>query len=87
MKKDVYIELSQEYFDNLEIVAKDNDVSSYSVFLTCLCIFLFKYTAKSELNIDVFTNDTPLNIIVEKNEYFEAFLKSVHKASTKLTRE
>lgn len=87
MKKDVYIELSQEHFDNLEIVAKDNDVSSYSVFLTCLCIFLFKYTAKSELNIDVFTNDIPLNIIVDKNEYFEAFLKSVYKVCSKFTRK
>ena len=54
MKKDVYnfsksqetvsLAVSKNFFENVENIAKENNVSNYSVFLSAIYILLYKYT-------------------------------------------
>lgn len=82
MKKDVYnlgkpqetvsLAISKNFFENVENIAKENDVSVYSVFLSAIYILLYKYAYQGTLNI-ILKRDINLD------ESFSDFVKGIHK--------
>lgn len=48
----VNIELSKDKFENIENIAKTNNISSSSIFLACLYILLYKFSYNSNIIID-----------------------------------
>ena len=91
----VFIELDENRFKNLEILASKNNVSSYSIFLATLYILLYKYTSKSNLIIGTpfsekiseefqniartFSSDIILSQKINPNLNFIDFVRSVNK--------
>lgn len=80
-KEKVSIELSKEYFDNVENIAKENNVSSYAIFLACFYVLLNKYTLKEDIAIE--RSYLKKNIVLRKqinqDEEFIEFVKQIHK--------
>ncbi len=82
MKKDVYnfsksqetvsLAVSKNFFENVENIAKENNVSNYSVFLSAIYILLYKYTYQDTLNII-------LKKHINLDESFSDFVKAIHK--------
>lgn len=52
-REETSIELSKDYFENIENIAKENNISSYSVFLACVYVLLYRYTFKSDIIVGV----------------------------------
>lgn len=93
IKDKVSLDLSEEYFNSVENISRENNVSNYSVFLACLYILLYKYTSLPNIVIanpfsgryarelqniiGSFSCVTPLGININKNESFDSFIKTV----------
>lgn len=91
----INLDLSKEYFNNIEKVANENNVSTYSVFLACLYVLLYKYTYKSDIIVsspfdgrcfkgsnDIignFSNNIFLNEHINPNLSFNSFVKSLNR--------
>ena len=82
MKKDVYnlskpqeavsLTVSKKFFENVENIAKENNVSSYSIFLSAIYILLYKYSYQDTLNII-------LKKHINLDGSFSDFVKNIHK--------
>lgn len=86
--------LSKEMFSKIEEIAKENNVSSYSVFLASLYILLNKYTMQEDIIIGspfagrsykevqnlvgMFVNNIVLNKHIDTSLDFTEFVKSIH---------
>lgn len=51
VKEEINLELSKEYLNNVQTISKENNISIYSVLLSCLYILLYKYSTKSDITI------------------------------------
>ncbi len=90
----ISISLDKNEFESLESIAKNNAVSSYSVFLSALFILLYKYTAQNDIVIGspfagrsfkevqnlvgMFVNNIVFNKHIDSDLSFAEFLKSIH---------
>lgn len=89
------IELSKDYFESIENIAKENNISSYSIFLACVYVLLYKYTFKSDIIVatpysgrdisniqDIvgpFVSNIALNEYIDSNINFIDFAKSINQ--------
>ena len=92
-KETVSLDLSEEYFNSVDAISRENNVSNYSVFLACLYILFYKYTSTSNIVIaapfsgryakeleniiGAFSCITPLGVHINKEEGFAYFIKAV----------
>lgn len=72
--KKISLDVSKEFFKDVETISKINDVSSYSVFLACLYVLLYKYTYQNNLKIN-------LKKSIDLDKHFSDFVKSVHETT------
>lgn len=84
MKKDVFgfsskiekvnIDLSKSYFENIEKIARANQLSAYSIFLSCLYILLYNYTSQNVIDI-------ALKKQINLEQSFSTLVKKVHEST------
>ena len=90
----ISISLDQNEFQALENIAKANNISSYSVFLSALYILLYKYTGQNDIVIGspfagrsfkevqnlvgMFVNNMVFNKHINPDLSFAEFLKNIH---------
>lgn len=89
MKKDVEnlnIELSKDKFKSIDNIARDTNVQSFSVFLACLYILLYRYLYSSKIKIKSFFSkesssfdDITLTENIDCNMSFNDFLILIDK--------
>lgn len=94
----ISLSLSKDEFENIENVAKKNNVSTYSVFLAGLYILLYKYTSQTEIIVGspfagrsfseiqdivgMFVNNIVFNKHVDSNSIVSEFVQNVHSDVT-----
>lgn len=83
------IELSKEHFDNVENIAKENNVTSCAIFLACLYILINKYTSKEDIKVEIIYPEKSIVLRnqINSDEKFIEFVKKINKDIAQISYE